>query len=725
MRVHLLVAVLMAASLVACGRTPKEKLEAHKAQGAAYLHEGKVDEAILELRGALQIAPRDPRALRQLGEALLKKGQVREAFHALQQAVVADPKDPDARVRLGSLYLLGGKAKEARDAAQTVIATSPRRADAWVLLGKVLLREGAADQALGEFDRAIALEPAAADHRLVKATALLGMRRLDESRAVLQELLGRDPSNSAALLLLAQVADIQGDRPAVDQAFASLLRSNPESPGAWISYGNFWLTKGDTARALEAYRKAGEVDKRGAAGWERCAEVSLSTGDVAGARRAVEAIRAKNAKSIAADYYEARLLLGEKKLDDAVARFQEVLKQYPNHPEAHYFLGLARYGQKNPQQAKVELKKALEVNPRFLKARALLAQVQLDGREFDQVLELTEGLDRVRPAPAEPLIARAAALLEKGRPAEARGILDAVVRDHPRDARAQERLGVTFLAEKRPKEALQAFRKALEADPKNLAALELAARVLASQKKDKEAIALVEDHVRTAGDSAGARQILARLDAGRGDREGAKAELERAIALDPGAVDAYLLLSGLRSGPDAGQQALADLDRAVKRRPDHLQAWMLKGTLHEALGQVYEAEDAYRKVLVIRPDFVPALNNLAYNLLEHGGNADEALKFAVRARELAPNVAGIGDTLGWAYVKKGSFGKAVEVLEGAARGLPGNPQVHYHLGKAYEGIGERTKAAAALAKALKLSERFPGADEARKTLDDLKGRGRT
>jgi tetratricopeptide (TPR) repeat protein len=315
---------------------------------------------------------------------------------------------------------------------------------------------------------------------------------------------------------------------------------------------------------------------------------------------------------------------------------------------------------------------------------------------------------------------RGEALLASKRVAEARRAFEAAAARAPSSPQVHEKLGLALVADNKPREALQAFARALAADPSNLRPLDLSARVLLSQKRGAEATALVEGHMKKVGESAAVRQLLGRVYAGQGNLDKARENLERAVTLAPEEVEPYLLLSGLHRGKDAAERALADLGRAVRQQPKSLQAWMLKGTLHEALGQVYEAEEAYRKALEIRPDFIPALNNLAYNLAEHGGNLDEAHKLAARARQLAPQVAGVGDTLGWVQVKKGEFSKALESLEEAARKLPDNPEVHYHLGKAYAGLGERDRAAAALRKALRLSAKFSGADDARKTLEEVK-----
>lgn len=721
MFVQVFVALALLATLAGCSKTPQEKAAQHKAKAAAYLKEGKTNDALLELRNALQAVPKDKETLFQLGAALLQNRQVKEAYRAFRQVAELDPGNVDAQLRLGNIYLLANAPEEARKTADKALAAAPNRADVHELAGQVLLRENRVDEALAEFDRAIALEPAKLGHRMVKATAQLTRGRLDDARKTVTEVLAKEPSRVEALLLLGQVAYLQKDQKTVDDTFARALKAAPESPGVWMTYGNFWLTEGDVAKALDSFRKAGEVDELGAEGWERVAELSLDRNDVGEARKAVSAIYAKNEKSLAGKYYEARALLLENKLDDGIAKLQEVVKQYPKRSELHYYLGAAHFAQGNLQVAKGDLQQALELNPRFEKARVLLAEVFLASRDFEQALRTTDELVKLGRVGADAVLVRAGALMATGKTADARKLLETFVKAFPGDARGQEKLGRCYLVEKKPKEALHAFSNALEADPKRITPLILSAQVLLAQKRTDEAISRTEAHIAKAGESAGARELLGQLYLAKGDRDRAKKELERAIELDPNAAEAYVLLARLHEGPDAFKQALADLDRSLQKRPRYLQAWMLKGALYTALGQVDEANAAYRKVLEIDPNNVAALNDLAWNLVEQGGNVDEALKFAEKAVGLAPKTATVNDTLGWIYVKKGVYLKAASHLELAVETLSNNPAVHYHLGKAYAGLGEKKKAAASLKKALSLSPKFPGADDAKQTLKTLGG----
>ena len=58
-------------------------------------------------------------------------------------------------------------------------------------------------------------------------------------------------------------------------------------------------------------------------------------------------------------------------------------------------------------------------------------------------------------------------------------------------------------------------------------------------------------------------------------------------------------------------------------------------------------------------------------------------------------------------------------LEQAARSLPDNPEIQYHLGAAYAKQGKRAEARGALERSLR-SQQFAQASEARRLLDSLR-----
>src|ERR1700730_10072738 len=71
--VVVLLAVVTLLGSAACSQSPEVKKEKALERGERYLKEGKINEAIIEIRIALQIDPEFAPALRALGEASAEK----------------------------------------------------------------------------------------------------------------------------------------------------------------------------------------------------------------------------------------------------------------------------------------------------------------------------------------------------------------------------------------------------------------------------------------------------------------------------------------------------------------------------------------------------------------------------------------------------------------------------------------------------------------------------
>jgi tetratricopeptide (TPR) repeat protein len=144
-----------------------------------------------------------------------------------------------------------------------------------------------------------------------------------------------------------------------------------------------------------------------------------------------------------------------------------------------------------------------------------------------------------------------------------------------------------------------------------------------------------------------------------------------------------------------------------------LRLW--SGVVAELTGDQKAAMAAYRKVLESNPDEAQALNNLAYLLAEQGNNIDEALKYAQRAVELAPERPAYCDTLGWILYRKGLYSLAIQYLEKADSNSK-SVVSKYHLAMAYAKGGDRKRGQTTLAAALKVNPNVPEAQVARNVI---------
>ena len=117
-----------------------------------------------------------------------------------------------------------------------------------------------------------------------------------------------------------------------------------------------------------------------------------------------------------------------------------------------------------------------------------------------------------------------------------------------------------------------------------------------------------------------------------------------------------------------------------------------RGIALDQLERDDEAEAAFRKSLEFNDSDAYVLNYLGYWLLEHEGDAEEALGMIRRAVEAQPRNGFFMDSLGWGYYRLGQFEQALILLERAVTLEPTDPIIIDHLGDAYEKNGRMREA---------------------------------
>jgi tetratricopeptide (TPR) repeat protein len=232
----------------------------------------------------------------------------------------------------------------------------------------------------------------------------------------------------------------------------------------------------------------------------------------------------------------------------------------------------------------------------------------------------------------------------------------------------------------------------------------------------------VERHFDKVKDRASIYHILGELSVAAGDMNKGIGYFEKALAINPSLVSAYLKIGDLYAGQQALDQAIGAYLKAVELTPKSVETRMRVAMMYDRKKEYRKANQFYEKILEMNGNFAPAANNLAWNIAEHGGNLDVALRWAKKAREIDPQNPNVVDTLGWVSYKQGLFAQAIDRLKESSDRLANkNPTVLYHLGMAYYRSNKRNEARETLTKALALSRNFNGADEAIKTVAVLGG----
>lgn len=362
------------------------------------------------------------------------------------------------------------------------------------------------------------------------------------------------------------------------------------------------------------------------------------------------------------------------------------------------------------------LRHAIEHRPDEPRPQLLLARLQLGTGDLRAALITLDQAAEHHPEHLQINVMRAEALERLGEPAQAALVLERLVEAHPDSAELHFRLARNRSTLDDPSGSIAALRDALAADPDHVAARVALVRQLSLAGELDEARALFQPLEEAHGDRADVRAQAGWFAAERGDFAAAATQYARALDQEQRRIwvtEAY-----------AVQRRAGHWDEAI----DTLRTWLeqnrgdaevrhLLGTALLVTDRTEEAKSLYREYLALHGDDLAALNNLAWLLRED--DTAEALAYARRAHELAPDHPAILDTLGIVLLSSGAVDEAVDHLRAAHEAMPEAPGIAYNLALAYEAQGDRDEAARLLRAVLDQHEAFPEREAAEALLGRL------
>jgi len=619
------------------------------------------------------------------GQSLISEKEFEKGIAELKKAIEIDPKYVPTYITLAQAYLRMKDAPKAEEALNQALTVDPKSIEARLALGDLRLLTGKPDEAEAEYKRTLDIAP---DKDLLH-------------------------------LKLAGFYQVTRKWPEAEAAYRKLAELRPTDENPQIYLGEFYKLTGQPDKAMASFQRAAEINPSSVPARDKLIGHYLDLGKLEEAEARIQPILQKNGKDISGRFFEARLRLARGKPDEAIDLLQGVLKDEPQMASGHHYLGLA-YVQKNDvPQARRELTEAVRLAPNVGEIRTALASLHLSEGSHDLAVEQAQAALRLNGRNLQAATILGDAYLGKGDLTKAKQTFEAISKAIPNEPLSRYRLGLIARSEKDDAKALAYFEEALTINPHIIEPLDQIAAVKVSQGKAKEARDRVMRQFELSPKSPMIQNLLGKLWMHEKDAGQAEAAFKKAIELNPELPLSYMNLGQLYLATGKQDQAMKEYEAALAKNPKLVGAHMILGMIHEQRKEYDKAKARYEQALKINPKFGPAANNLAWILNEENGNLDLALSYAQTAREQLPNDPNIADTLGWIYYKKNAFLKATSLLKEAAEKLPDNPVVHYHYGLAQQKNGDLAGAKKSLQTSLKLSQTFPGAEEAKKLLNEL------
>ena len=354
------------------------------------------------------------------------------------------------------------------------------------------------------------------------------------------------------------------------------------------------------------------------------------------AARLNDEILKANAKDVDALIYKGQILIRQQRANDAIPILQAALKTEPDNAVGHYNLGIA-FGQVgNMAQAESEWREAVRIRPNMVAAQQALAELALRKNDVDLLDKSAEQLIAAEPDSPNGYLFRATARVARKDLAGAEADLKKATEVAPQSPKGYAALGKLRASQKRFSEAEKLYEQALDRDPNYFDAMQGLVRIYMQQKQPVKALARLNAQIAKTPSNSAYYLLQGMVLFDTKDLEKAEAALQKAAELNKNNLDALLLLAQVQSLRGSVEKAIAGYEHSIQVNPRDVRSYMLLAVWRRHGETGRKLKSCTKRLCKLIPDYPVAANNLAYLLLEHGGNPDVALSYAQVARRGCP-----------------------------------------------------------------------------------------
>jgi cellulose synthase operon protein C len=763
----LLLSVILSACLTSCTRDPNVRKQKYFDSGQKYFAEGKYREAAIQFSNAIQIDSRFAQAHGQLAQTYLKLGDSNRAFQELSRTVELDPDNYRAHTDLANLlvtvrnpdgtpvqdslrqakthldilrdrqpnnpetheawanyYSAQNKLTSAIQEMQQAISLGPDRSESYLLLALFQLRADLYDQAEVNFKKAVEVDPKSTGAQLALGGFYQARNRMPEAEQQFQRAIAIDPKNPGPRAALVRLLMQEGKKAETESFLLQTKRDLPDNSEGYRMLGDFYFATGDLDKATTEYASLFKDHPKDIQVKKNYIQLLILKNQLDEADRLDNEILKVAPRDVDALVYRAQVQLRRNDSAGAVDSLQSALHNDPSNAVAHYQLGIAFDQQHNDSRAESEWREAVRLRPDLTDAQRALASMAIRRGDLEALALTAQQIIAAQPYAADGYLLKGISDIARQKFADAQQDAEQAMQKAPQSPAPYVQMGNINLAQKRYADAEKYYLGGLDKDPNSADALSGFMNTCFAQKQYDRAISAANAQIAKSPNNSSFYDLLGTaLFNGRKDLPGAETALRKAVDLDKNNVDAVEKLGKVQVQEGSVDQAITLYQKSIRDNPRDVRFYVLSGELYESKHNWDEAKTLYEQALSIQPDHPLASNNLAYVMLEQGGNVDVALAMAQTARRGMPDSPNAADTLGWAYYQKGIYQSAISQFQEALRlaergGVPDDATIHYHLGLAYQKANQNSLARQQLEKALKLSPNNP---DARKALSELHG----
>jgi tetratricopeptide (TPR) repeat protein len=634
----------------------QERLARHLESYREFSKAGKNKEALIELRSALQIDPKNADVNFQIAELMAKENRLADAVFFYREASRLDPARHDAGLAEAKLVMFEDPTR-ARELIDEALEREPTNVVAHLRRSELALANNDADGALEAALTAVEIAPGDA-----MAQMQLGIVNLARLRAF----------------------RLRGEEPPEDvfrQAEAALRKADEMfggGPNVRVELGRLyaiWPGHGDQAEAMfrSAFEAADTDEMRG--------RVAGSTASFARVERDEELLRwsleamVKHVPTNLPAWDELALVEERREAGKGDDVYRRLLALRPDDADAHVRFARFMVRGNRVQEAIDHLEEQARTGSQPALTLEALTGVRLARGEVDAARAVVERMEQEQPGHPRTKLAQARLALVEGRDAEAVELLRAYVGSED-TVEGQRMLAIAEMRTRNFPAAVAAADAAIQREidsPVDL--LRLRAQIHQAAGDWPQVLLTIQRMARQGARAPADQLLYARALYQTGRPQLGRAVLDQMLAAESPPVEA-LLEYARREGETNPEKAEEYLDRVLAQAPRNADALQLRASRAMAAGKPDEALAALDRAAEAGP-LGPAMVLTRAQILTSKGDLVRAEEEARRAFAAAPNLTPALDLLARIYTAQNRVDEAIASFEEAEKvgALPPSGQV--------------------------------------------------
>ncbi len=702
-------------------------LEVRLLLGFIYYYGKAKDELQVQVENAVRLAPEDPRVMLLEARLMDADGNKPAALVRAAESVRLAPNDPDALLFLASLTADVEGPKAAVDVIDEYVSRGLTidKTQGILELRLSLLAPAGREEEIEAQLRELAMKFPDTDRYADLLTRYyVNTGRTEDAEEALSEIVRLNSDDLNRQLTLVKFLASQKGPDVAEAKLREFMSQSQDSPELQLALGQLYEGEESFDDAMREYERAIKLAPNSDSSFEarnRMVAIHIKKDRPDDAKQLLAEILSARPDNVDGLLARAALSFADGRYDDVVADARLAVRKDESSERGLMTLARAYDAQGNGVLAEDTYRRLLTLNPTNAEAATELANLLLGSGDLEAANEVLGKLQENEELSAELLETEVRLLIAKREFEAAEAITERIREVESDTGRADFLMGLIGEARGELSSAIEAYQRASDKSPNSVSVLQALVSGELKADRAKDAVATVKAFLGNNPDQPIARRLLAQAYTANGETKAAERELKELIDDQPTMPEAYLNLAALYEL--GSEERYAVLKQGLEANPKDQRLGALLGYEYASSGHLAEAQTAYELALSLNPDNDTVANNLAMLLLKKPDDAESHVRALQIARRFSGSESGVAlDTLGWAYFLNNDITAAVRTLESAAEAAGDVAEIRYHLGMAYNAMGNKSRAREQLRLAVADNgEDYSGIEEARAALLELEG----